>query len=574
MDAASEARTLATRLADLDDSRLAELFALRQVNPTVTWADHFDAAEALLETASLSRALQALPAPVVDALDAAIDSDGPVTEGRAREILDAAALLDPHGAPFAAVATARASATRAAEAPASAGEPASAAAEAERAFTAIASLADVLHTATATPLARIGTGTLGAAERRALIAGGAVADAAAAEEMVAIGEAAGLLVGHERRWLVTAAGREWLHLGTGARWSRVAARLRERLPLGVHRDLDPTAGWTPATEWAAAYPLDSSWPAKAAHLRRLLQRWAVIDAAGIPADWVADFAAGGEVDVAALAAHLPPEVDRVFLQNDLTAIAPGPLAVELDERLRQMAHRESRAQATGYRFTAESLAAALTAGETAESLREFLTGLSLTGLPQPLAYEIDRAAQRHGTLRVGPDWTARTRITSHDGALLQTVAVDQTLRPLGLTVDGDDLIARTSVDTAFWMLSDARYPVVAVDADGNPRRVDRHRVAEDLAPVPSAAERYAEVVGRLRAIHGQDADIAWLGRELEHAVRTRAVVHVEVKLPDGSARTFLIEATGLAAGRLRGRDHAADVERTLPVSHIVRVTPA
>src|SRR5690606_9977302 len=109
----------------------------------------------------------------------------------------------------------------------------------------------------------------------------------------------------------------------------------------------------------------------------------------------------------------------------------GPLAPRLDLRLRSMTRRESRAQASTYRFTAESIDAALTGGETAESLQEFLRELSLTGVPQPLAYEIDRSAGRHGTLRVGPDWSGRTRITSTDEAMLRTVAVDQALRPIG-----------------------------------------------------------------------------------------------------------------------------------------------
>ena len=39
-----------------------------------------------------------------------------------------------------------------------------------------------------------------------------------------------------------------------------------------------------------------------------------------------------------------------------------------------------------------------------------------------------------------------------------------------------------------------------------------------------------------------------------------------VRLPDGSERSFDLEPTGIAAGRVRGRDKAADIERTLPVS--------
>ena len=54
----------------------------------------------------------------------------------------------------------------------------------------------------------------------------------------------------------------------------------------------------------------------------------------------------------------------------------------------------------------------------------------------------------------------------------------------------------------------------------------------------------------------------------------RAVIEVTVHLPDDSTRTFVLEATGLGGGRLRGRDRQADVERTLPVASIVSVASA
>jgi hypothetical protein len=51
-------------------------------------------------------------------------------------------------------------------------------------------------------------------------------------------------------------------------------------------------------------------------------------------------------------------------------------------------------------------------------------------------------------------------------------------------------------------------------------------------------------------------------------------VEVTVRMPDGRTRDFVLEATALSGGRLRGRDRAADVERTLPLSSIARARPA
>jgi hypothetical protein len=289
--------------------------------------------------------------------------------------------------------------------------------------------------------------------------------------------------------------------------------------------------------------------------------------------WAEPLRAGGAPDAAALATLLPAEIDKVYLQADLSAIAPGPLAPALDLRLRRIAVRESRAQASTYRFTTESLVSGLTEGETAASIRSFLAELSLTGIPQPLEYLITSTASRHGLVRVRVDENGYTAVETGDYAVLGALAVDQSLRPLGLVQDGTALVTRVERDVVYWSLADARYPVVAVDAAGEPESVTRRRRPR-RASSASDAPAYAALIARLRDTHESDADAAWLGRELEQAVRARAVIEVAVRLPDGSARSFTLEATGLGGGRLRGRDRGADIERTLPVSSIVNVRPA
>lgn len=585
---ATDARSLAHDLLQRDDASLVALLVARGVSPTVTWSDAFDAAEALLEPAPAERAVVTVTAAEADALAAAIRGAEPeaIAAGAVRDALYARALVDPDGVPYPAIADAvrgqvPTDAAAAAPAPGTGSDAVPAtgadaaasrdAAAAEQAFASSGSLSDILHTALAAPLSRIGTGALGATERRRLIESGAVGDADAADELVEIAARAGLLAGQDRHWLVTAAGVQWLRTGTVARWTEVAAALRAHLPAAVRTS---AGGWLSLDRWAGAHPFDPTWPQRAHSEAALLRRWGMVAPDGEAPRWAAPLAAGSAVDTDALQMLLPTEVDRVYLQNDLTAIAPGPLQPQLDVRLRSMARRESRAQASTYRFTPDTLADALTAGETAETLRAFLEELSLTGLPQPLAYEIERTARRHGTLRVGPDWQGRTRVTSDDEALLRTIAVDQALSPLGLVRDGADLVSRSGADTAFWMLADARYPVVAVDADGARRRLDRHRLADEPPAASDPLAVYGPLLARLRAAQGSDAEAAWLGRELEQAVRARATIVVAVRLPDGTAREFTIEATGLGGGRLRGLDKMVDVERTLPVSSISGIRPA
>lgn len=578
MMSATDARTLAGVLAELDDTSWVRLLSEHKISPTVAWEDYFDAADALLAPPAVARALTALTSDEAHALTEAALTHLAIDDLLTRSLI-ARGILTPDGAPYDTVrdaleAAALSSANIATEEPADAagaaigGDPGEQAAE--RAFTAAGSLADVLHATTEAPLVRIGSGNLGANDRRRLFDAGAVADPADADILIEIAALAGLVLAGDREWLITRAGIDWLETGSVARWNLVAQHVRDNLPEAV-RTAD--GGWTDPTDWAGAYPYDPLWPAASHNLLTLMQRWAMIGPDGVPPVWAAGLSTGGNVDEAALQALLPQEVDRLYLQNDLTAIAPGPLSPPLDLRLRSMASRESRAQASTYRFTAETISAAFAVGETAESIRTFLLSLSLTGVPQPLAYEIDRAAARHGRLRVGPDETGRTRVVSDDAALLQMVGVDQALRPLGLVPDGEGLVTRSSPDTAFWLIADARYPVVAIDANGAARALDRRRIAEP-ADTDAHTHEYSDIVARLRSAHETDSDGAWLDRELDRAVRTRAIVIVAVRLPDGSQRELTLEATGMGGGRLRGRDRGADVERTLPVSSIVSVRPA
>ena len=211
------------------------------------------------------------------------------------------------------------------------------------------------------------------------------------------------------------------------------------------------------------------------------------------------------------------------------------------------------------------MAGALVDGETEQSILSFLREISLTGLPQPLEYLVTQAAARHGLVRVGPDATGGTAVSSTDENLLQAIEVDRNLRPMGLVRDGDRLASRVSAETVAWALADARYPATLVDRDGATVAALRRRVAPTA---PAEPPTYATLIARLRAHRGPDADAAWLDRELEAAVRARALMLVEVAMPDGSSRELTLEASGIGGGRLRGRDRAADVERTLPVRSI------
>jgi hypothetical protein len=570
----SDERALATWLAGRDDHGLAATLAARGVSAAAPWHDFFDAAEALLDAAAIDRALLRLPRTVLSALAAAGTAlDDP--------ILTRLALLDERGKPYAAVQEqldALLSAHPAAFAPPADPRPRTAADQqlaataAERAFTTAASLADVLLACLHSPFPRTGSGTVSSVERKRLVEGGAIREEDDLEDLLAAAAAAGLAVAADRQWVVTAAGEEWLQAPTSERWVRIVEGFRDALPEGLRT---PDGGVIDPSQWSHAYPLDPEWPARIDQIQRIGAQWGLVGPDREMFVWTPALREGAPADPSGLAAHLPAEIDRVYLQADLTAIAPGPLAPALDLRLRSIAARESRAQASTYRFTAESLGAGMTGGETAGSIREFLAQLSLTGIPQPLEYLIDTTAARHGLVRIGFDAASeRTTVSTPDASLRDTIAVDQALRALGLLRDGDRLLSRVPRDAVYWTLADAKYPVVAVDEDGSPELVRRRSAAPPPAAATQPEHTYERLIAVLRGGHGTDGEEGWLGRELEQAVRARSEIVVVVRMPDGSERSLTLEASGLGGGRLRGRDRAADIERTLPVSSIQSVRPA
>ncbi len=570
----SDERALATWLATREDAALAEILAARSVSTSASWQDFFDAADGLLDTGSLDRAITGLERETLIALLA----DEPPAAGRMRERLATLALLGEDGRPLPLVRD-RAEALRssapdaftepAAPPPPAPSEARQAAAAAERLFTTSGALADVLLTAHATPLTRTGAGAVSAVDRKRLIESGAVHSLDELDDLVLLAESAGLAVPIDKEWTVTDAARTWLEAPTTQRWLSVADGFRSSLPAGLRT---PEGGWMPLELWPGAYPLDPDWPGRADRLLRAATRWGLVAADGSEPAWTTPLREGRAADPAPLAAMLPAEIDRVYLQADLSAIAPGPLAPALDLRLRALARRESRAQASTYRFTAESLTAALTEGETAESIRAFLGELSLTGIPQPLEYLIESTSARHGLIRVAGDPASeRTRIDSDDPGVLDALSVDQALRPLGLIADGGGLVTRVGRDAVYWSLADARYPVVAIDADGRTEAMHRRTATGTAASAPDPVQAYAPLIEALRQGHGDSGEDAWLQRELEQWVRARAEIVVTVRMPDGSERALTMEATGLGGGRLRGRDRAADIERTLPVTSIVSV---
>lgn len=578
---------LAARLRAMPDDALERLVAARRL-PTAALAetgpqritDFFDLAEALRGDDAVDAAVEHLPRATilalrdggaVDALGPAIelglaDEDGAVDDVVAARVAahpDLTSLDEQPGGPeqvrpaapaLDAAALVRARTTGA-----------------EQAFATMTVLAELLRAVDAGAVRELVKGGIGMPLARTL-AERIGTDAELVAGRLALLDGIGYADPDTGRWIVTDAGHAWLLASWPERWVSLVAAWSDTLPPAVHQVLDLADGdlrdLVPLGRWA--YPAGSRW------LDALLLDVAGTAASlGLAVDGIVTSTGRALLDGDAeqAADDLPGTVERVYLQHDLTVIAPGPLAPVDDDALRTVAVLEAPGLAARYRISEDTLRAAFRAGHSRDDLLSLLGRLSATGIPQPLAYLIDQVAGRDGSIVVdrGPGGVGTEVRGTADQ--LDLVGVDAELRQLAWErPDLTTLTTRYPPHVVHTALEDQRYPAVLTTAA---RPEAHHGPPGRRSPTGRSPEQSAHaLVERLRLTTQRgdaEPEQEWLGRQIDLAVRGRTPIRVTVRMPDGSERPFSIVPTSVAAGRVRGRDTAVDVERTLPLSLVVSV---
>ncbi len=625
---------LASRLRDLPDADLQRVIGLRGITSSGIH-DFFDLAEALLEPGNVNLALSHLDrstlavlgvagqlhaegvAPTCEAISDRLTALGsaalsPSDLQQRVSTLHALALVDHTDAciPYPAV-TARLAEwpadglpgiedlARALKAPDAAAIPATELAfidqlAAERAFAAVSAVAELIRERSREPARQLTRGGLGLPDTKRLQVVMSV-DLDQVNSVLQLAARTHLIARSDGYWMETETGEEWLRSGTGMRWEALAATWLAALPRSVAAILpaEPGLAWgnTLGAVVSWLYPAGAEWM-----LAQLTEFARDAETLGITARDVTGTAGAHLLHgnssgaVSTLAEALPEEVGNVYLQHDLSIVAPGPLAPAIDSRLRRVADIESRELASSYRITPASVSRALAAGEDATTLLDFLGTISLTGIPQPVRYLISESAERYGRVRVGTirpgptaplapssdDTVYLSYVSSSDSALLGTIGVDQTLAAFGLVRAGDSehLLSRFAADTVFWALTDARYPVAAEDETGHIVHRRRHGLAAvTVTPPVDTAQNLVEKL-RLGAKTGLSAADAWLARQLDSAIKGKQTVLVSIAMPGGTVVEYLLEPASVSNGRFRARDRRADIERTLPLKSIRSITPA
>jgi hypothetical protein len=295
----------------------------------------------------------------------------------------------------------------------------------------------------------------------------------------------------------------------------------------------------------------------------------------------------GDDPAPGLAALMPPEVDHVLIQADLTAIAPGPLTRELARDLHLVADVESRGQATVYRFTPSSVRRAFDAGWAAHEVHSFLASVSRTPVPQPLTYLVDDAARTFGTVRVGH---AEAFLRADDETALAEVLHHPRAASLGLRrIAPTVLVSTTPLDILIPRLRDLGVSPLVESIDGTVHvsRPDRLRARPRPARRTATAEahleaRLAQVVTAIRA--GDRAaearapsspELTPMGSlaALRDAVESGRTVLIGYVDNQGVSTQRIVDPVRVDGGWLTARDHRADDVRQFAVHRIRTVNP-
>jgi hypothetical protein len=310
--------------------------------------------------------------------------------------------------------------------------------------------------------------------------------------------------------------------------------------------------------------------------------------------------APGSAAINALDKLVPPPVDHVLVQADLTVVVPGPPEPELAAELALAAEPES---ANVYRVTADSVRRALDSGYAAADLHKLFARRSRTPVPQALTYLIDDVARRHGGLRVG---SAGAYLRSDDEALLAELAADRRLTDLHLR-----RLAPTVLTTPYpsgrllAALREHGYAPVPEDASGavvlsrprarrapvrrtagNPRSlvdgqrplppprlagiVDELRRADALARVARRAPVSIRSAGNGAGVQEHTQAMA----VLQQAVRDRQRVWVGYVDAHGGTAARLVRPVSIGAGYLRAADERTEMVHTFALHRITAAVVA
>jgi hypothetical protein len=391
------------------------------------------------------------------------------------------------------------------------------------------------------------------------------------EDLLSFAQQMGIVTQAGSWWLATDALTPWLELDSASRWMAAATSWRESVAPAIKQVLLFSPTVPPETSWLEhRFPLGASWVS--APLRQTLNfadMLGLISQSQLTQIAVDLLESNTDAVMAALAEAVPPTVDSVFIQHDYTIVAPGPLSQDIDRFIRSLCVVESRGVACTFRITSDGIDGLLAQGMNGGEIVETLRSYSSTPMPQAVEYLITDRAERFGSIVVVSEELGCV-VTARDELITTTLVSDRNLRALGLSSHtATQLYCTHPGHVVVRALREAKYPAVLHDAEG---QIITALPSPRAVTITSTTDQVSSLMTRLRTLVDENLsdDKSWIGRQIELAVREKSVIIVTVDMPDGQ-KELTVEVKSMANGRLRCLDRTTEVERTLPLSHIVAV---
>jgi hypothetical protein len=272
----------------------------------------------------------------------------------------------------------------------------------------------------------------------------------------------------------------------------------------------------------------------------------------------------GDDLVSVLEPVMPPSAPGVYLDSVDSVVGAGPLTTEHGELLGLVARCVRGGMTPRWVIDRDRVLASLLT-TSAEHLCDRLDAVIIGGVPDTLRHQIVDWESRAKALTLSSDFPG-TLLHCGDDYLSELLLVDQKLQTLHLVrIDHNTLSSQRDGRQTRQVLLDAGYPTFPADAPPPPPRV---------LTLPAMTHLPDSWWGKIIAdAKDMPKNAVWTEDVLHDAIAERTLLALSVRIGEAE-RHMVVEPQSIANGRLRVKDTAADVERTLPLDTIVSINPA
>ncbi len=282
-----------------------------------------------------------------------------------------------------------------------------------------------------------------------------------------------------------------------------------------------------------------------------------------PTGLVGHLIAGDDIAVI-LEPLMPPAAPGVYLDSVDSVVGAGPLSRGHRESLGLVARCVRAGMAPRFVVDRDIVLDSLST-TSGQKLCDRVGTVIIGGVPDSLKGHIMDVESRAQALSISLDFPGAL-LHCADHYLSELLLVDQKLQTLHLArVDDTTLSSKRNNLQTRQVLLEAGYPTLPVDQTPRSPRVLH-------VPVPSVLPDswWGEIISSAKDM---PKNAVWTEDVLRDAIAERTLLALTVRVGDAE-RHMVVEARSIARGRLRVKDTAADVERTLPLDTIMSIHPA